>query len=132
MKITADTNILVRAITGDDPHQSKIAQDELASADLVALSMPVLCELAWVLSHGYKISRADTAETIRRLMTSTNVAINRPAAEAGLRLLEAGGNFADGVIAFEGEWLGAEVFLSFDKKATKLIEAQGRSIRLLS
>lgn len=29
-----------------------------------------------------------------------------PAAEAGLALLEAGGDFADGVIAYEGSWLG--------------------------
>jgi predicted nucleic-acid-binding protein len=54
------------------------------------------------------------------------------AAEAGLALLEAGGDFADGVIAYEGSWLGADVFLSFDKKAAKLIEAQGASVRLLS
>jgi len=40
--------------------------------------------------------------------------VNRPAAEAGLALLEAGGDFADGVIAHEGRWLGAEAFVSFD------------------
>ena len=37
MKITADTNVLIRAMTGDDLRQSKLAQDELASADSVAL-----------------------------------------------------------------------------------------------
>ena len=30
MKITADTNVLVRALTGDDARQSKVAQAELA------------------------------------------------------------------------------------------------------
>jgi predicted nucleic-acid-binding protein len=58
--------------------------------------------------------------------------INRPATEAGLALLDAGGDFADGVIAYEGNWLGADTFVSFDKKAVKLIEAQGRSAQLLS
>lgn len=49
MKITADTNVLVRAITGDDGHQSKVAQAKLANADVIALALPALCELVWVL-----------------------------------------------------------------------------------
>jgi predicted nucleic-acid-binding protein len=52
--------------------------------------------------------------------------------EAGLALLDAGGDFADGVIAHEGRWLGADCFISFDKKAVKLMETQGASVRLLS
>ena len=47
-------------------------------------------------------------------------------------MLDAGGDFADGVIAYEGNWLGADTFVSFDKKAVKLMEAQGVSARLLS
>ncbi|CCV07452.1 conserved hypothetical protein [Mesorhizobium metallidurans STM 2683] len=132
MKITPDTNVLVRAITGDDERQSKVAQTELANADMVALALPALCELVWVLSQGYKVPAVEIAETIRRLMNSANVVLNRPAADAGLALLEAGGDFADGVIAYEGSWLGADTFISFDKKAVKLMEAQGDSIRFLS
>jgi predicted nucleic-acid-binding protein len=132
MKITADTNVLVRAITGDDKRQSKLAQAELAKADMVALALPALCELVWVLSQGYRIPSSKIAEAIRRLMNSENVAINRPAAEAGLAMLDAGGDFADGIIAYEGSWLGADTFISFDKKAVKLMEAGGDSARLLS
>jgi predicted nucleic-acid-binding protein len=132
MKITADTNVLVRAITGDDKRQSKIAQAELAKADVVALALPALCELVWVLSQGYKIPAAEIAEVIRRLMNAMNVVVNRPAVEAGLALLDTGGDFADGVIAHEGNWLGADTFLSFDQKAAKLMEARGDSVRLLS
>ena len=132
MKLTADTNILVRALTGDDAPQSRLAQAELVNAELVALAVPALCELVWVLSQGYKIAAAEIAEAIRRLMNGANVVVNRPAVEAGLALLEAGGDFADGAIAYEGSWLGAEVFLSFDRKAVKLLEAQGKSVRLLS
>ncbi len=132
MKITADTNVLVRAITNDDVGQSRVAEAELANADVVALALPALCELVWVLSQGYKIPSAEIAEAIRRLMNSANVVANRPAVEAGLALLDAGGDFADGVIAYEGSWLGAEVFVSFDKKAVKLMEAQGETVRLLS
>src|SRR6266850_536876 len=128
MKITADTDVLVRAMTGDNERQSKVAQAELANADVVALALPALCELVWVLSQGYKIPSADIAEAIRRLMNSVNVVVNRPAAEAGLALLDAGGDFADGVIAYEGSWLGADTFISFDRKAVKLMEAQGESV----
>jgi predicted nucleic-acid-binding protein len=65
-------------------------------------------------------------------MNGANVVVNRPAAEAGLALLDAGGDFADGVIAYEGNWLGADSFISFDKKAVRLIEAQGGAARLLA
>jgi predicted nucleic-acid-binding protein len=132
MRITADTNVLIRAVTSDDVRQSKIAEAELANADVVALALPALCELVWVLSQGYKIPSAEIAEAIRRLMNGGNVVANRPAVEAGLALLDAGGDFADGVIAYEGSWLGAEMFVSFDKKAVKLMKAQGDSARLLS
>jgi predicted nucleic-acid-binding protein len=132
VKIAADTNVLVRAITGDDEHQSKVAKAQLAKADLVALAMPVLCELVWVLSQGYKHSAAEIAQVLRRLIDSTNVTVNRPAAEAGLAVLEAGGDFADGIIAHEGRWLGAETFVSFDRKAVKLLAAQGKASRLLA
>jgi predicted nucleic-acid-binding protein len=131
MKITADTNVLVRAITGDHELQSKVAQAELAKADVVALALPALCELVWVLSQGYEIPSAEVGAAIRRLINSANVLVNRPAAEAGLALLDAGGDFADGVIAYEGSWLAAEVFVSFDRKAVKLMESQGETARLL-
>jgi len=112
--------------------QSKVAEAELANADVVALAVSALCELVWVLSQGYKIPSAEIAEAIRRLINSGNVVVNRPAVEAGLDLLDAGGDFADGIIAHEGRWLGAETFVSFDKKAVKLMEAQGEPVRLLS
>jgi predicted nucleic-acid-binding protein len=132
VNITADTNVLVRAITGDDARQSKIAQKTLESADAVALTTPTLCELVWVLVQGYDADAAEIGVAIRRLIGSANVVVNRPAAEAGLAILEAGGDFADGVIAFEGRRLGAEMFVSFDRKAVKLLEKTGEAARLLA
>jgi len=132
MKMIADTNVLVRALTEDHAVQSKAARAALQKAEYVAISIPALCELVWVLSQGYKIRPVDIAGTIRVLLNSTNVVVNRPAAEAGLALLDAGGDFADGAIAYEGRWLGAKTFVSFDKKAVRLIEARGDSAQLLS
>ena len=129
MKITADTNVLVRAIVGDDAEQARLAQDELARATAVVLTLPTLCELVRVLMQGYGITAARIAETIERLVASANVVVNRPAVEAALALLRAGGDFADGVIAYEGSWLGGEVFVSFDRKAVKLLRSQAVAAR---
>jgi predicted nucleic-acid-binding protein len=131
LKITADTNVLVRAVVGDDAAQSDLAKAVLREAELVALPITALCEFVWVLSQGYGINRQDISETIRVLINAANVVVNRPAADAGLALLTAGGDFADGVIAFEGQWLGANTFLSFDRKAVGLAKAQGLSAEIL-
>jgi len=88
VKVTVDTNVLVRAVVQDEPLQAQAAAKILTDA-------------------------------------------NRPAVEAGLAVLDAGGDFADGVIAYEGQWLGAETFVSFDKKAVALLIARGQSARQL-
>jgi predicted nucleic-acid-binding protein len=132
MKITPDTNVLLRAMTGDDARQAKVSRAELAEAEIVALTLPTLCELVWVLARGYKTPTVSIADGIRRLINATNVTVNRPAVEAGLALLDAGGDFADGAIAFEGGQLGGEVLVSFDKKAVRLLQTSGETARLLS
>jgi predicted nucleic-acid-binding protein len=132
MKVTADSNVLIRAAVQDDLSQSRRAAKILTDADLVAVPVPVLCEFVWVLRRGYKRSAADVSDAIRRLMRSANVVMNRTAVEAGLSALDAGGDFADGAIAHEGEWLGAEEFVSFDSKAVSLLQAQGSRARSLS
>jgi predicted nucleic-acid-binding protein len=103
----------------------------LKDAALIAVALPCLCEWVWVLLRVYGFQAAEAAAAVRALLTTANVEMNRPAAEAGLAVLEAGGDFADGVIAYEGHWLGGETFVSFDKKAVKLLAAQGQSARLL-
>ncbi len=132
MKITADTNVLVRAAVQDDPRQARQAAKILREAELIAVPVPVLCEFVWVLRRGYKRSFADVADAIHRLMNSPNVVMNRPAVEAGLAVLKAGGDFADGVIAFEGNWLGADELVSFDSEAVSILRSQGSHARLLS
>ncbi len=59
------------------------------------------------------------------------VVCHTPAVLAGLALLEGGGDFADGVIAFEGDLLGGTEFVSFDQQAVKLLKAQKHKARLL-
>jgi predicted nucleic-acid-binding protein len=89
-----------------------------------------LCEFVWVLQQVYGLPSADVAGALRVLLDASNVVVNRPAAEAGLGLLLAGGDFADGVIAHEGRWLGGETFVSFDKQAVKLLRKEGQLTKL--
>ena len=131
MKIIADTNVLVRGAVRDDPQQVRSAANVLRTADKVAIPVAALCEFVWVLRQGYKRPAHDIASSIRSLITSPNVVTNLPAVEAGLAVLDMGGDFADGAIAYEGEWLGAEEFVSFDEKAVKLLKSQGKRARLL-
>ena len=132
MKIVADTNVLLRDALHDDHLQARIAAKVLETADLVAIPLAVLCEFVWVLRQGYKKPASEITDAIRRLLRSASVVTNRPAVEAGLELLDKGGDFADGAIAYEGRWLGAEEFVSFDKQAVSLLRSQGRKARLLA
>ncbi len=132
LKITADTNLLLRAILRDDARQTQIATSALREAELVAVPTSTLCEFVWVLNSGFKKPKIQIAAAIERLMSSPNIVMNRSVVEAGLALLRVGGDFADGVVAYEGIWLGAEEFVSFDVKAVALLQSQGVRSRLLS
>lgn len=131
MKISVDTNVLARAVLQDDEEQASRAAKILEEASLIAVSLPCLCELVWILLRGAQLPKEKVAQAIRALMETSKVMINRPAVEAGLAVLAAGGDFADGVIAYEGNWLGGETFVSFDKKAVSLLSGQGQDARLV-
>jgi predicted nucleic-acid-binding protein len=131
VRITADINVLVRAAVIDDPIQGAIAAEALLNAEVVAVTLPSLCEFVWVLSRGYKKRADEVASALRTLIESASVLVDRLAVEAGLAALERGGDFADGVIAFEGRRAGGPVFVSFDRDAVALVEAAGFEAKLL-
>jgi predicted nucleic-acid-binding protein len=131
MKVSVDTNVLVRSAVRDDAKQARAADRLLKDASVIAVALPCLCEFVWVLRKLYGIQPAEVSAAIKALLAAANVEVNRPAVEAGLASLDAGGDFADGVIAYEGKWLGGETFVSFDKKAVGLLTAQGQTARVL-
>ncbi len=66
-----DTNVILRALLGDDPVQSPIAQRRLAGlsrAERGYVSAGVLLEVYWVLNRYYRMPRAVIGRTIRRLL----------------------------------------------------------------
>ncbi|WP_208436946.1 type II toxin-antitoxin system VapC family toxin [Bartonella taylorii] len=132
MKISVDTNVLARAVLQDDKKQGEVASKILREASLIAISLSCLCELVWILRRGARLSKEDVAGMLRDLLATSNIVMNRPAVEAGLAILEAGGDFADGIISYEGNWLGGETFVSFDKLAIDLLKKNGQLVKLLS
>jgi predicted nucleic-acid-binding protein len=131
MKITADTNILLRAALFDDSRQSPKAKQLLEESELVVVSRHALCEFAWVLLRKYKLPKAEVVMAMSNLLNAENVIADDAAVDAGFRVMETGADFADGVIAYEGHWLGGETFVSFDKKAVAAVEKQGHKAKLL-
>ncbi len=131
MKVAVDTNILIRAVVRDDEKQSQTAIRLLKNAEIIAVSLTCMCEFVWVLRRVYNFENKDISAALNALLDAHNVVVNRPAADAGLAILNGGGDFADGLIAYEGRWLGGDTFVSFDKKAVSLIAKQGQPAKLL-
>nr|WP_254896469.1 PIN domain-containing protein [Synechococcus sp. HK05] len=98
---------------------------------MVAVPLPVLCELVWVLKRVYRFAAADCVAAIEALLATRIVVTDCPAARAGLRLLSAGGDFADAVIAFSGRRVGGERFVSFDRRTVQLLADLGEPAELL-
>ena len=85
----------------------------------------MLCEFAWVLKRAYARGANDVAAAIEAVTEIDVVVTDLPAVEAGLSSLRAGGDFADGVIAHQGEALGGTVFASFDRRAAARLRSNG-------
>jgi predicted nucleic-acid-binding protein len=125
VKITADTNLLLRAVLEDDPQQAVLAQALISRAELMAVPVPVWCEMTWTLRRLYKRSVDDIADMLEALLHVNCVVTDRPAVEAGIQVLRQGGDFADGVIAWQGLAVGGTVLATFDKAAIGTLNAGG-------
>ena len=132
MRIAPDSNILIRFTVRDDAAQAAAARKLLNDATSIVLVLPCLCEFVWVLRRVYRFSNKEVQSAIQTLLDTHNIILDRPAVEAGLAFLEAGGDFADGVIAYQTKWMGAEIFISFDHKAVQLSNARGYAAQLLT
>ena len=106
----------------DDATLALLAQAALRAPDHAGL-------VPWRLA----VVRGEAREALGELFAQ--VARERGKDEAavavGLAALEAGGDFADSVIAYEGRRLDGETFVSFDRAAVKLLRAEGEAAHLL-
>jgi predicted nucleic-acid-binding protein len=132
VRISIDTNVLLRVVVGDDPAQERVAKKLLKKAELIAVPLSSLVEFVWVLRSGYGYNRTEILEALEAMLLIENLVVDQMAVYAGIGMMRAGGDFADGVIAFEGERLGGETFASFDVKAANAWAKLGRPAQLLS
>ena len=78
MKVTVDTNILIRAAMRDDIQQAAAASQLLKDAEIIAIPLPCLCEFVWVLRRVYGIGRTDIRAALQALLDAGNVAVQPP------------------------------------------------------
>ena len=132
MSLTVDANVLVRIIVEDNAEEALAARTLVADAQSVIVPLVALCETLWVLKSIYKLRQPERVSVVKELLRTRKIVLDRPAVEAGLVVLEAGGDFADGVIAFDGARLGGETFVTFDRRAADLLRKSGHDCRLLA
>jgi predicted nucleic-acid-binding protein len=100
---TFDTNVLVRLLVVDDPDQCNRAERawrDAADHSGIYLPLVVLVELVWVLRIAYKFQRPTVVDSLRRLLGSQGVTVERESIVlAALRQYESGtADFSDYVI----------------------------------
>ena len=131
MKIIADTNLIVRVLTRDDPAQFEIAAQILDDAEAIVVPIVTLCETVWVLTSRGRWSTRAVAHALRTLLDDPRVVTDRALVDHGLALLDTGGDFADGVIAADGKRLADAIFTTFDREAAQLLSVQEVAVTLL-
>ena len=129
MSVAVDTKVLVRYVTWDDEAQAEAAAAVLEGGETIAVATIVLCELAWVLRRAYRYRAEQITEVIRDIVASRNVEVDRPAAEEGLRILAAGGDFADGLVLAEAARARCRHIVTFDQEFARR-SGPGRAILL--
>ena len=93
--IAFDTNVLLRLLLNDEPHQARQAQTlvdrAVSRSDRVLLPDIVLCELEWVLGSVYDVPKAEIIKTLRHLLDTRVFAfLDRGAFATALRDYEQG------------------------------------------
>jgi len=123
--IALDTNVLVRFLTQDDPHQGRLASNVIGSitdAQPGFICREVLVELVWVLERSYGFSCADIAGVLEGLLAASELLVE-DADDVGaiLELFEMEGfGFSDLMVRQAARRAGADVLMTFDRKAARL------------
>jgi predicted nucleic-acid-binding protein len=121
--IGLDTNVLVRFLTMDDARQGPVASRFLKSAgEPLFVNTIVLCELVWVLSAAYKLSKELIADAIEKLLLTEQLEIEE--SDLVWTALEDYRNnnvdFSDCLIGKKNEAQGCSRTVTFDRNLAKL------------
>ena len=109
----ADTNVLVRLLTGDDPKQAAAARAVFAAGP-IWIAKTVLLETAWVLRSIYGFEEGKVGEALTKLLGLKNVhAEDEASVAAALALTRQGMEFGD-ALHMSSRPPGA-AFVTFDR-----------------
>ena len=115
-----DTNVLVRLMVSDDRAQTDRARSFVTANAPCWINRVVMCETAWVLESAYSLGRRDIAGAFETLLETADFEIeDADAVRSGVRALQAGGDFADAVIAHTNRGRGCAGTATFDRRAAK-------------
>ena len=119
--IALDTNVLLRLLVNDDPEQAQQAQTVVDRAtrlgEDVLLPDVVLCEVEWVLSSTFGLSRASIVQTLTRLVRGPEFTFaNRAVVSEALHNYERGkAEFSDYLVGAAATAAGATTTFTFDR-----------------
>jgi predicted nucleic-acid-binding protein len=117
----ADTNVLVRLVTRDDPEQAERAAELFRSGEIF-VAKTVLLETEWVLRYSYGLDRQALHRTLRTLLGYPALVIEDRAA-----VLRALGWYGDGMDFADALHLassaGADRFATFDRALVRRTES---------
>lgn len=119
-----DANVLVRYVMQDDARQSARATrliESFTGEEPGFVPVVAVLELAWVLSGGYGLGRAQVAAALESLLRSKELVVDRAdlVSQALSRFRDAGADFADGLIERIAVAAGCPVTMTFDVGAAK-------------
>jgi predicted nucleic-acid-binding protein len=110
----ADTNILVRFLTADDPKQARTARRVIEAGDIF-IGVTVILETEWVLRAGYGFTPTVISAGLRGIGGLPGITIEEPADVAqALDWMVEGMDFADALHLTRSNHCNA--FVTFDKK----------------
>jgi predicted nucleic-acid-binding protein len=124
--IAADTNVIVRLLTGDEPHQAARARN-LFEAETVFLPKTVILEAEWVLRHLYRLERLPVNRALEALLSLPNVRCeDEPVVRQALAWNRENLDFADALHLASSPT--AERFATFDVGLIKGATAAGLAV----
>jgi predicted nucleic-acid-binding protein len=122
-----DTNVLIRALTGDDPVQSPAARGYIHNNGPVWVSHVVLVETIWVFDSVYGCGKPQLIEALNRIIDNKDLALEEPlVVRAALALYQSKAKvgFSDSMVLERARSAGHLPLATFDKALGKAEGAQ--------
>ena len=123
--IGADTNLLIRHLTHDDPMQTAIVErlfrEAGARGETIFVGNLVLCEVCWTLTSAYGFAKPAIVAALQALLDDGAFVIQgRGMVEQALRQYRMGrAGFSDYLIGEVAKQEGAAVTLTFDRRLSR-------------